>query len=430
MTDWHERSLAEVLDVRHGYAFKGEGFGQGGSHRLVTPGNFYERGGFRDRGPSQKSYEGPVPSEFVLAPGALVIAMTEQAPGLLGSSGLIPHDDNTWLHNQRVGLVRVRDGAAEERFLYYLLNGASVRRQIEATATGTKVRHTAPGRIQAVKVRMPDARTQQRIASLLSAFDELIEINERRIALLEDLARSLYREWFVHFRFPGHAGMELVGAELGLIPEGWELQPLADLARSLTDGDWIETKDQGGSDYRLLQVSNVGLGAFRETGKFRYISEETFIKLRCTAIEEGDLLISRMPDPIGRAWLADQLVEPAVTAVDVAILRPLSSAVGAYLNLWLNSPPSLAMAEAAATGTTRKRISRSVLAQLKVPLPPLESLLAFETAAAPLRRHSNALRSATAHLGDIRDLLLPRLVTGRLDISDIDLDGLLPGKSE
>ncbi len=328
-----------------------------------------------------------------------------------------PHDTTLW----------VKDFKGNDPFFCYLLLKGLRLSDLDAGSSNPTLNRN---HVHMLEVATPGVVLQRRIAAVLFAFDQLIEINERRIALLEDLARSLYREWFVHFRFPGHAGMELVGAELGLIPEGWELQPLADLARSLTDGDWIETKDQGGSDYRLLQVSNVGLGAFRETGKFRYISEETFIKLRCTAIEEGDLLISRMPDPIGRAWLADQLVEPAVTAVDVAILRPLSSAVGAYLNLWLNSPPSLAMAEAAATGTTRKRISRSVLAQLKVPLPPLESLLAFETAAAPLRRHSNALRSATAHLGDIRDLLLPRLVTGRLDISDIDLDGLLPGKSE
>jgi type I restriction enzyme S subunit len=88
--------------------------------------------------------------------------------------------------------------------MYYLFNEPSVRAQVNATATGTKVRHTAPSRIQAVKVRLPPTRVQRRIAAVLSAFDGLIEINERRIERLEDLARSLYREWFVRFRFPGH----------------------------------------------------------------------------------------------------------------------------------------------------------------------------------------------------------------------------------
>jgi type I restriction enzyme S subunit len=221
VSEWREAALGDVLDIVHGYAFKGENFGQGRPYRLVTPGNFYEKGGFRDRGPSQKTYDGPIPDGYVLPPDSLIVAMTEQAPGLLGSSGLVPADGQIWLHNQRIGRVRIRDGAADKRFLYYLFNEPSVRAQVNATATGTKVRHTAPGRIQAVKVRLPPTRVQRRIAAVLSAFDERIEINERRIELLQDVAGSLYREWFVRFRFPGHEDVELVDSELGPIPSGW-----------------------------------------------------------------------------------------------------------------------------------------------------------------------------------------------------------------
>ncbi len=102
---------------------------------------------------------GPVPADYVLDPGAVVVAMTEQAPGLLGSSGLIPDDGQTWLDNQRIGLVRSR-ADVDERFLYYLFNAPTVRTQINATATGVKVRHTAPKRIAAVQVRVPRRQTQ------------------------------------------------------------------------------------------------------------------------------------------------------------------------------------------------------------------------------------------------------------------------------
>lgn len=159
MSEWRETTLGEVLDVSHGFAFKGEYFEQGGNVRLVTPGNFREAGGFRDRGTAQKSYAGPVPADYVLDPGAVVVAMTEQAPGLLGSSGLIPDDGQTWLDNQRIGLVRSR-ADVDERFLYYLFNAPTVRTQINATATGVKVRHTAPKRIAAVQVRVPRRQTQ------------------------------------------------------------------------------------------------------------------------------------------------------------------------------------------------------------------------------------------------------------------------------
>jgi hypothetical protein len=160
--DWQETILGDVLTVKHGHAFKGKYFGVGGGVRLVTPGNFFERGGFRDRGADQKSYDGPVVPDYHLEPGSLVVAMTEQAPGLLGSAGLVPEDEFTWLHNQRIGLVLVRHGLADKDFIRYLLNSHAVREQLAATATGTKVRHTAPSRIEAVRTSLPSYWLQQR----------------------------------------------------------------------------------------------------------------------------------------------------------------------------------------------------------------------------------------------------------------------------
>jgi type I restriction enzyme S subunit len=152
----------------------------------------------------------------------------------------------------------------------------------------------------------------------------------------------------------------------------WPTVPLVDACDRLIDGDWIETKDQGGSDYRLLQVSNVGLGAFRETGNFRWISQETFERLRCSQIHIGDILIARMPDPTGRAWYVNDLPWPAVTAVDVAIATANDDMVdGRFLAYHLNSPAQLSAVAAEATGTTRLRITRRVLAEMPVPIPPL-----------------------------------------------------------
>jgi type I restriction enzyme S subunit len=316
--------------------------------------------------------------------------------------------------------MRALPGEADTGFLYH-----ATRCSDFWPRRGAAQPFISLGDARSTLVELPPVGAQQRIAAVLSAFDELIEINERRIEVLEDLARSLYREWFVRFRFPGHEDVEFIQSELGLIPATWKVTPLGDAAASLVDGDWIETKDQGGSSYRLLQVSNIGVGAFRETGKFRYIEKPTFERLKCTEIELGDLLISRMPDPIARAWLVDRLREPAITAVDVAILRPPSPAVGVYLSKWLNSAPALARAQAAATGTTRKRISRSVLARASVPLPPEPLIEMFAAAVEPALAERTAAIHMIDRLAAIRDLLLPRLVTGRLDISDIDLAQLL-----
>ena len=105
------------------------------------------------------------------------------------------------------------------------------------------------------------------------------------------------------------------------VPDDWGVSPLGARCQFVRDGDWIERKDQGGSDFRLLQISNIGVGQFVETGNYRWITEETFRRLNCTEILPGDVIVARMPDPTGRAWHVEGLPWRAVTAVDVAIIR-------------------------------------------------------------------------------------------------------------
>ena len=156
------------------------------------------------------------------------------------------------------------------------------------------------------------------------------------------------------------------------IPADWEGGSLAEYCEFIRDGDWIETKDQGGNDYRLLQISNIGRGNFVETGKFRWITSEAFARLRCTAIEKGDVLVARMPEPTGRAWHVITLSWPAVTAVDVAIIRTDRLRLDPqFLSYFLNSGPCLALIDSLTTGTTRRRIRRADIERLTIPLPPL-----------------------------------------------------------
>ena len=207
---WRDVFLGEGIHVKHGFAFKSSYFSEAGKYIVLTPGNFNERGGFRLRPGKDRAYLGDFPESFVLAENDLVVAMTEQGPGLLGSSALIPEGDR-YLHNQRIGLLDKIDSEIFDRlFLYYLFNTRSVRQQISGSASGTKVRHTAPERIYQVKVKIPNTQTQKKIAVTLKAYDDLIENNRRRIQLLEESARLLYREWFVHLRFPGHEHVKIV----------------------------------------------------------------------------------------------------------------------------------------------------------------------------------------------------------------------------
>jgi len=156
------------------------------------------------------------------------------------------------------------------------------------------------------------------------------------------------------------------------IPDDWKRRALHTLVEFVADGDWIETKDQGGSAFRLIQISNIGKGQFIETGRPKWIAADTFNRLRCTALQPNDILVARMPEPIGRAWWIPELHWPAITAVDVAIIRPKPELVSPrFLAYYLNSPQCLALTASLATGSTRHRIRRADIAQYEVPLPTL-----------------------------------------------------------
>jgi type I restriction enzyme, S subunit len=170
-SQWAVRSLGSLFTIRHGFAFKSDYFVDCGKFALLTPGNFHETGGFRDRGAKQKYYDGPIPSDYVLMPSDLLIAMTEQAPGLLGSPLFVP-ESTTFLHNQRLGLVEPRDGV-EKWFLFHLFNSPFVRSEIQASATGTKVKHTSPAKVMALRLPIPPVELQNEFARRANAAEHL-----------------------------------------------------------------------------------------------------------------------------------------------------------------------------------------------------------------------------------------------------------------
>ena len=151
-----------------------------------------------------------------------------------------------------------------------------------------------------------------------------------------------------------------------------EVQTLEELCKSIQDGDWIETKDQSPNGYRLLQIGNIAPGKFRESGKPRFVSGDTFRRLKCTKIEIGDVLIARMPDPTGRAWCVDVPIPDSITSVDVAIVRVDPTKLDPkYLAYFLNQDSTLRLVSSLQTGSTRQRIKRSDLATLEILTHPL-----------------------------------------------------------
>jgi type I restriction enzyme S subunit len=198
---WREKPLAELCDIKHGFAFKSEFFASEGDYVVLTPGNFYESGGYRDRGEKQKYYSGEIPRGFILDKGDLLVAMTEQAAGLLGSPILVPESDK-FLHNQRLGLVTKKPGVSwTNEFFFHVFNTKAVRKEIHDSASGVKVRHTSPTKIGEVIVSFPTAISEQRaivsnLADLHEETQRLESIYRRKLATLDELKKSLLHQAF------------------------------------------------------------------------------------------------------------------------------------------------------------------------------------------------------------------------------------------
>ncbi|MEO8644321.1 restriction endonuclease subunit S [Pseudomonas sp.] len=162
---------------------------------------------------------------------------------------------------------------------------------------------------------------------------------------------------------------------MSALPPGWVNAPVEDLIAGdgiFSDGDWIESKDQDpNGSIRLLQLADVGDGVFANKSN-RFVNEEKFLSLRCTEVLANDVLVARMPEPLGRACLAPHLSKRCITVVDVAILRPGESSVNPrWLMHFLNAPSIRQHIELQSSGTTRRRITRKNLAKIVLPVPPL-----------------------------------------------------------
>lgn len=378
---WKRHKLGELISVKHGWAFKSQHFEDEGRYVVLTPGNFFEEGGFKHRPGKDRSYSGSFASEYLLSEGDLIVAMTEQGPGLLGSAAIIP-DSGRFLHNQRIGLVSVKDESrACLKYLYYLFNTAAVRGQLSGSATGTKVRHTAPERICRVEALVPDFPTQKRIAGILSAYDDLIENNRRRIRLLEQAARLLYREWFVHLRFPGHETTKITDG----LPEGWEKTTVGEHC-PLIYGKALKAET-------------------RVDGPFDVYGSSGIVGTHNKALTTGPAIIVGRKGNVGSIYWARRGSWPIDT---VYFVDPANSDFFTFFAL-----QNIAFQN---TDVAVPGLNRDYAHTREIKLPPKELIHSFNDLATVFLRDAELLASQNDALTRARDLLLPRLMDGRIPV--------------
>jgi type I restriction enzyme S subunit len=401
--NWTDIRLGDVLAIKHGFAFKSRHFESSGKYVVVTPGNFNEAGGFRLRPDKERYYGVLPPDDFVLEPGDLILAMTEQGEGLLGSCAIVPND-GAYLHNQRIGLVEKLDTTRiDQGFLFHLFNTGPVRAQIRATASGTKVRHTSPNRIYSVTVRVPPLSEQAKIAEKLSAYDELIENNRRRIRLLEDSARLTYREWFVDLKFPGHEHAKFIDG----CPSGWQRKTLGDIAD--TNGDSYREKELP-SEVNYVDISCVERG--RILSKTHILGAESPGRARRKALD-GDVIWSNVRPNLCAYAL---ILEPEgndVFSTGFTVLRPKGIPFS-WLYLTVTTDLFVGHLVNHASGVGYPAVRSEDFKRYPIVLPPSALLDLFHENTEPKLRLISKLSQQNAKLVQARDILQPRLMSGEI----------------
>lgn len=202
MSKWRECRLGELLSVKHGWAFKSECFSEEEitGPILVSIGNFQYNGGFRFDTTKLKRYLCQYPKEYELEPGDILLIMTCQTEGgeILGIPGIIPNDQNIYLHNQRLGKIEIKDKSIiDAKFLYWFFLSYEFNQALVASATGTKILHTAPNRIENVLISLPPITEQKAIAEVLSSLDDKINLLYSQNKTIEELTQTLFRQWLI-----------------------------------------------------------------------------------------------------------------------------------------------------------------------------------------------------------------------------------------
>lgn len=209
--------------------------------------------------------------------------------------------------------------------------------------------------LKELEFELPDLDTQRRLAAVLWSMNETMDSYKELIAATDELVKSQFMEQFKE-----------------LINHPDACSKIEDECTVFADGDWIESKDQSEEGIRLIQTGNIGNAQYLDKGeRARYITEDTFDRLNCTEVKANDILISRLPDPVGRACIVPEGLGKCITAVDCTIVRLGSRILPEYFIAYTLSPLYMMQVASRETGSTRKRISRKNLGILKIPVPTI-----------------------------------------------------------
>lgn len=407
--------LGEVLDVKRGASLAGEFYSERGEKIRLTLGNFkYPGGGFKQNTSKKDIYfNGPVKPEFILNKGDIITPLTEQVAGLLGETARIP-EGNLYIQSGDIGLVIPDERLLDKDFAYYLVSSPLVKKQLDAAAQQTKIRHTSPDAIKDCVSYIPELMEQKKIAKLLDAINDKVTNNNAIAAELEGMAKDLYDYWFIQFDFPDENGKPYKSSggkmvwneELKReIPEGWEIENLYSIAEPINGLACQKYRPKNDEEsLPVVKIKEMHTGITTDTERVSSNIPEK------NKIFDGDILFSWSATLEVMFWFGGN----AGLNQHIFKIVPINGYTKEYVYHQYSAYVINFVKMAEARKTTMGHITTDHLEQSRIILPPINVVQAFSKITAPIYEKIGTCKQECNDLTSLRDFLLPMLMNGQV----------------
>jgi len=325
--------------------------------------------------------------------------------GTIGRVARFRCHHTTALINAQMLILRTDPKTLDGDYLFYILRSDGVQSLLRAFSSGAAQPQIPIRDLRCVPITVPPLETQRRIASILGAYDDLIEVNRRRVAVLEEMARGLFEEWLVRFRFPGHESAPIVDTPDGPLPEGWHWGTFASLAPEVRDTlgphDVPPDTPYVGLEHIPRRTTTLdGYGVAVDVGSLK------------SRFRRGDILFGKI-----RPYFHKVVWAPfdGIASTDAIVWRPDPRFAARALAI-ASSDAFVAHSVQTSNGTKMPRANSKILARYQCALPDAVTSQRFESCVAPMIELAASLQAASERLAASRDLLLPRLISGQLSV--------------
>jgi type I restriction enzyme, S subunit len=302
------------------------------------------------------------------------------------------------------------DEICDKIFLYYRLKSTTLKE----LNTGAAQPQIIIDNLKHYEVKLPHIHLQKQIASILSAYDNIIENNTRRIAILEEMARRIYTEWFVNFRFPGHEKVKMVDSELGQIPSGWEIRKLSDVAS--VNKSSIK-KEQAPETIRYIDIKAVSPGCVNEIRFIFFIEAPSRARRK---VKTEDIIWSTVrPNRRSYALILDPQPD-TIVSTGFAVISP-ESIPFSYLYCYLTTDNFVEYLSNHATGAAYPAVNQNDFKNSELLLPDKGILKKYHSRTESIFLQAHVLQKKNDVLKQTRDLLLPKLISGEIEVSELEV---------